>query len=253
MLCFRVSESPHVLRVPLVRALPREGDRRVPGCRWKSTKQVTPTNSFPEKLLHSVHRAGEFEETLFQLDLILATPRHPPLALHGRIQKLLWKVSLGPRRWPGASVAPPPNTLGRGHSRPSRVGTRRGRRLTSPPAAWTLSPTHQQLHLAARPPSPPEARNRACTATNHTTERHHLCRGAAGRRMRDSVRTPPPLHFRSLPEVKLQQRKAAAVSGNLTGRRVFCLCKRPKLKSLQTHHSTKKAAELAALCSLSRY
>lgn len=36
---------------------------------------LTPV-SFPEKLLHSVDCAGEFEEALFQLDLILATPRH---------------------------------------------------------------------------------------------------------------------------------------------------------------------------------
>jgi hypothetical protein len=33
------------------------------------------------------------------------------------------------------------------HSRPFRAGTRWGRRLASPPAAWPLSPAHQQLHL----------------------------------------------------------------------------------------------------------
>lgn len=48
---------------------------------------------------------------------------------------------------------------------------------------------------------------------------------AAGRRMRNSTRTPTSGVCLQLP-----QRKAAAVTGNLTGRRVFCLCKLPKLK-----------------------
>lgn len=84
MLYFRVSESPHVLTVPVVPALPREGQGSS-GLQGEGTKHVTPTDSFPEKLLHSVHCAGEFEEALFQLYLILATPRHPHSPYHHHI------------------------------------------------------------------------------------------------------------------------------------------------------------------------
>lgn len=83
------------------------------------------------------------------------------------VLKLLSKPALGTLRWPDASVSPPPNTLGRGHPRPSRVGTQRDRKLAPPLAARALSPAHQQLHLAARPPSPPpppEPRNQASAA-----------------------------------------------------------------------------------------
>lgn len=75
MLYFRVSESPHVMTVLGAPSPPREGDREVLGSRWKATKQVTPT--LPENVLHSVNCAGEVEEALSQLYLILGTPPHP--------------------------------------------------------------------------------------------------------------------------------------------------------------------------------
>lgn len=69
--------APTSLTVPGEPAPPRE-EWRSSGLQVEGdqTGDPFPRDPFPEKLLHSVDCAGEFEEALFQLDLILATPRH---------------------------------------------------------------------------------------------------------------------------------------------------------------------------------
>lgn len=132
---------------------------RVPGCSWKATAQETPTISLGTFSIQFTAQVA-----LGSFIPILPGTGHfwlPTLALSpgNHVQKLLSKPTLGPLRGYLAPGIPAPKyPWPRPPATFACVGTQQGRTVASPLAARALSPAHQQLHLAAKPPSPPPER-----------------------------------------------------------------------------------------------
>lgn len=150
------SRQPRVYRHP-----PCEGVIRVPGCSWKATAQVTPTIS---QGTFSVQFTAQVALESF-IPTLPGTGHFwlPTLALSpgNHVQKLLSKPALVLSEATWLRVSPPPNTLGRGHPRPSRVwGRSRGARWLLhwrlgrshlPTSSCTSRPSRRRRHRSADP------------------------------------------------------------------------------------------------------
>lgn len=115
--------------------------------------------------------------------------------------------------------------------------------MASPLAARALSPAHQELHLAAKPPSPPPERRPGLG--KHTRYGRPLpWPRETGRRMRSSAR--PALSSGICWTLRLM--RTAAVPECL------CLCKLPKVKTFKkAHRSIKAVTDFATFRFFARY